>query len=68
MGGLKLILVCIALGLLDHEQCNLTLRGSDFLGTGTFQVMGNLMKEERQKAAYLEVEVLSYNPPLIIME
>ncbi|KAK3877407.1 hypothetical protein Pcinc_017874, partial [Petrolisthes cinctipes] len=55
-------------GLLDHDECDLSLQGSDFMGPGTFEIMGNLMKDVREKMAHLEVEVLSYNPPLIIME
>ncbi|KAK4295141.1 hypothetical protein Pmani_032283 [Petrolisthes manimaculis] len=55
-------------GLLDHYDCDLSLEGSDFMGPGTFEIMGNLKKDVREKLAHLEVEVLSYNPPLIIME
>lgn len=54
-------------GTLDHNLCNLTVLGSDFIGTGTFELEVTVTKDNRSSTGAFQIERLEYDPPLLKM-
>lgn len=59
--------VSLLTGILDHDLCDLTILGSDFKGTGTFELEVTVSKGNRSAKASLQIEKMDYDPPILKM-